>query len=174
MRGMSRRLVAVSLVALAGMATAVALTVFSYARMRQAERGAAATLVSVGNAQRAFRGRSGHGGYATDVASLMTPCPGEERAPLDPGQGTARDYTLLVRAAAGAATVGADCHGRPMASNYYAAAQPATPLAGRQAFAMTSGARIYVFFDGLAPREADMGRGGLAVPLETVDRFKIP
>jgi hypothetical protein len=61
-----------------------------------------------------------------------------------------------------------------MASDYYSAAQPITPLDGRQAFAMTARARIYVFFDGIAPRESDMRPGGLAVPLDTVERFKIP
>jgi hypothetical protein len=171
---MPRRLVAVSLLALLGIVMTVALTIFSYARMRQAERGAAATLVSVRDAQRAFRSRPGHGGYATALASLVTPCPGDARAMLDPRQSVARDYTVVLRAAHDAKAIGADCHGRPMAADYYASAQPSSALDGRQAFAMTARARIYVFFDGIAPREADMGGGGLAVPLETVDRFKIP
>jgi hypothetical protein len=156
------------------MAGAVAVPVASYARMRQAEVGAAAALARVTDAQRAFRTRPGHGGYATAVASLITPCPGDERAMLDPRQGVARHYTMIIRAAQDARGLGVDCHGRAMASDYYAALQPASALAGRQAFATTARARIYVFFDGIAPREPDMRFGGLALPLDTVDRFEIP
>jgi hypothetical protein len=31
-----------------------------------------------------------------------------------------------------------------------------------------------VFFDGIAPLESDMAAGGLAVPLDTLEQFKIP
>ena len=34
--------------------------------------------------------------------------------------------------------------------------------------------RVYVFVDGVAPREADMAPGGLATPLEAMPSFRIP
>jgi hypothetical protein len=79
-----------------------------------------------------------------------------------------------LRAAARAATVGTDCHGRATASDFYAAVQPMDEWAGRQAMAASAWGRIYVFFDGLPPLERDMEAGGLAVPLDTLDIFKIP
>lgn len=142
-------------------------------RMSAAERAAATFMERIGEAQRAFREQVGRRGYATDLASLMTPCPGDAQ-PLIARDPVAPAYVVVVRAAERATVTGADCHGRPIASDYYAAAQPATEVAGRQAFAMTARTRIHVFFDGLAPREADIGLAGLAVPLQAVKTFKIP
>jgi hypothetical protein len=70
--------------------------------------------------------------------------------------------------------VGIDCHGRQLTSDYYVAAEPANEFTGLLAFAATSRGRVYVFFDGIAPAERDMDAGGLAVPLDTLDTFKIP
>jgi hypothetical protein len=172
---MRRRQLAVALVALAGIVVAVVVAIFTVAHMHEAERTAAATLAAVFDSQRAFRARGGQGGYAVDLASLTTPCPGSGAAALSTGALLEpKDYQFVVRAARAANQVGTDCHGRPSASDFYAAAEPRGPLAGRQAMAMTSRGRIYVFFDGIAPLEADMGPDGLAVPLETLDSFKIP
>lgn len=70
--------------------------------------------------------------------------------------------------------MGTDCHGRATSSDFYAAVAPRSALDGRQAMAMLSWGRIYVFFDGIAPLESDMGPRGLAVPLDRLESFKIP
>jgi hypothetical protein len=143
--------------------------------MREAEGTAASTLEVITEAQRAFRKTGGRGGYATDLNSLMQPCAGETHAVLPPTLPTAAvEYTVVVRAARGAAAVGADCHGRPTATDFYVSAQPLHEWAGTQAMAATSWGRIYLFFDGLAPTEHDIEAGGLAVPLDTLGTFKIP
>jgi hypothetical protein len=88
----------------------------------------------------------------------------------------AAGYEVTIRPAASAESRGVDCHGRPTASDYYAAAQPRSPeILAKQAFGTTaSGGQIFVFFDGVAPLETDMGPDGLATPLEAVESFKIP
>jgi hypothetical protein len=123
-------------------------------------------------AQRAFRARSSHSGYATSVESLIRPCPDGRPAVLD--QWAVRGYVLSVRAAHDARVGGVDCHGRPTASDFYASAQPAGAFDGRLALAVTSRGRVFVFFDGVPPREDDMRFGGLAVSVEALAGFKIP
>jgi type II secretory pathway pseudopilin PulG len=171
---MSRRLLAVVVLAVLGIAAAVSVPLVSHSRSTSAEARAAVALGEIGEAQRRFRARAGHGGYATDLASLRTPCPGEQQGALSAEHASVAGYSLLVRSTIAARPVGTDCHGRPMTTDYYAAAEPVTPLSGRLALAMTARARIYVFIDGLAPVESDMAVGGLAVPLDTLDAFKIP
>lgn len=161
--------------AVIGILLAVSIQVRAQFRMRDAERVAAASLKAMVEAQRVFRKAGGRGGYATDFDSLTQPCPNETVPALpSPPPFSAYDYRTVLRAAQGASAVGTDCHGRPTASDFYAALQPAHEWAGRHALASTSWGRIYVFFDGLPPVERDMGVGGLAVPLDTLDTFKIP
>lgn len=158
-----------------GTLAAVSIQVRAQYRMRDAEKAAAATMAAVIEAERAFRRAGGRGGYATDLQSLTTPCPGEQTSALSGDLPVAKyDYRVIVRAAARALTNGTDCHGRPTATDFYTATAPAHAWAGRQAMAATAWGRIYVFFDGLAPAERDMETGGLAVPLDTLDTFKIP
>jgi hypothetical protein len=60
-------------------------------------------------------------------------------------------------------------------SDYYASAEPGSSRPpAHQAFAVTSAGRVFVFFDGIAPRERDMAPGGTATPLEQVPALKIP
>ncbi len=162
-------------VACVGIAGAVMIPVLTYARMKRAEHAARDTLIAVGEAQRVFRRAGGRGGYATDFASLTTPCPGESQPVLtenvrSPGNG----YVFVLRAARESRTASTDCHGRTTATDFYAAARPADETAGRQAFALTAWGRVYAFFDGIAPLETDMATGGLAVPADALDTFKIP
>ena len=83
-------------------------------------------------------------------------------------------YTLHLRAADGADTRGADCQGRPLASDYVLTAAPASSWAvARQAFAMRSDGRIYLFYEGIPPREQDIVTG-LATPVEARETFTIP
>lgn len=161
--------------AVIGTVAAVSIQVQAQLRMREAEQVAAATLTALVDAQRAFRKAGGRGGYATDLRSLTEPCPNQPTASASSLPPFASyDYQMVVRAAERASLVGTDCHGRQTASDFYASLQPAHGWAGRQAVAATSWGRIYVFFDGLPPLERDMEAGGLAVPLDTLDTFKIP
>jgi hypothetical protein len=144
----------------------------------QGEAAAAGFLGKLRTAQEAFR--QAGGGYTSELASLTSPCPGQPSAPLQTGDVVrlaAAGYDVTIRpAAASAASSGVDCHGRSTVSDYYAAVQPRSPgILAQQAFGTTASAgRIFVFFDGVAPLESDMGPGGLATPLEALDSFKIP
>jgi hypothetical protein len=166
-------------VGLAGILAGVAMPVIEYESRRQAEDAAAIVLEEVARAQTAFRATGGHGGYASDLDSLLTPCPGTTQPRLGERIGAphirAARYTFSARPAEGSRVIATDCHGRPAVSDYYAAAAPRVNGAdGQRAFAMRSTGRVFVFFDGIPPRENDMGPFGLAVALNTLDRFKIP
>jgi hypothetical protein len=168
-----------AVVGLAGIICVVAFPLIEHERRRRAEAAAAVVLAEVARAQTAFRASSGGAGYASDLESLLTSCSGAPRAVLAAHIGThdirAMRYQFHVRAAEGSRVVGTDCHGRPAVSDYYAAAAPRiNGVDGRRAFAMRSSARVFVFFDGIPPRESDMGPFGLAVAFNTLDRFKIP
>jgi len=166
-------------IGLAGILTAVAIPVIDHERRRRAEDAAAAVLAAVARAQTAFRSAGGHGGYASDLESLLTPCSGAAQAALSERIGASHirtmRYAFIARAASGSRVVATDCHGRPSVSDYYAAAAPRiNGVDGQRAFAMRSNGRVFVFFDGVPPRESDMGPFGLAVAFNTLDRFKIP
>jgi hypothetical protein len=181
---MNRYLMVLAATGFLGIAVGVSVPIATYARLRNAELAAPDTLLAVGKAQATFRRNGGHGGYATDLASLRTPCPepSASQSALSPPTvketGTVFDvppgYVLSLRAARDARPGGLDCHGRATSSDFYAALAPRGPLDGRQAMAMLSWGRIYVFFDGIAPLESDMGMRGLAVPLDQLEGFKIP
>ncbi len=158
--------------AVVGIAAAIGVPVVTFTTMKRAEDLAVERIQQVYEAQRAFRARGGRGGYATSVESLTTACPEGERAVLD--RWAVGGYVLTVRAAASARPAGTDCHGRPTAGDFYAAARPAGPFAGRLAPAVTSRGRVFVFFDGVPPAEDDMRFGGLAVSLDALAGFKIP
>jgi hypothetical protein len=150
----------------------------NYIRREQAEAAAAGFLGKLRTAQEAFRATGG-GGYASELVSLISPCVGQTAPPLRPEDVSgvaAAGYEVTIRPAAVSESSGVDCHGRPTASDYYAAVQPRSPeILAQEAFGTTASAgRIFVFFDGVAPLEPDMGPGGLATPLDDVDSFKIP
>ena len=168
--------VVITALGLLGIAASIARPVIMYARMNRAEKLAAITIAAVVDAERAFRSAGGNGGFASDLASLTTPCPGQAAPALViPAALSGFDYAVSLRPAEGATTGrGADCHGRPTTMDFYAAVAPLTSIAGRQAFAVTARGRAYVFFDGLPPRERDMSAGGLAIPADRLPVFRIP
>lgn len=169
---MPRSILIVSLAALVGIAGVLTVPARMFATMAGNEADAVSALARVDAAQRAFE-RAAYGGYASDLATLTTPCPGESEPLLRPDELPA-EYELFVRAAAGAVERGRDCHGRPVVSDYYASAAPRDILAGLRAYAMTSRGRIHMFFDGVPPRERDFQPQGLAVPVDTLSTFEIP
>jgi hypothetical protein len=159
-----------------GTALAVAWPLARYASQERAHAVAIAFLEKSSAAQGAFRNRSGDAVYATSLESLIAPCsPAVAPIPVDPtGEVRAAGYAITLRAAAGATPGPPDCRGTT-ASDYYLALEPASPDApGQRSFAMRGDGRIFVFFDGVAPREADMLSGGLAVPLAESAAFRIP
>jgi hypothetical protein len=138
------------------------------------EQSAVDVIQRLHQAQLAFHTR--WGGYAADIASLTTPCPSSE-AVLAPDQVSsleASGYSLQLRAAQGARAAGRDCFGVTLVDDYFVAAAPmSVDEAGQKAFGGRADGRLYVFFDGIAPRETDIS-AGLATPLDTVESFKIP
>ena len=160
-----------------GIAVIGAIPLVRYAQKTAAEARAVERLRQLHEAQRHFRTMSG-GGFAIDLTSLITPCPGHNTSVLASEVATDLSrigYRLELRAAERATPVSRDCHGREAMSDYYAAVLPETPMtAGQQAFAVTSRGRVYLFYDGLPPLERDMRPGGLAIPHDAAGTFKIP
>jgi type II secretory pathway pseudopilin PulG len=156
-----------------GIAAAIAVPLVRHIQKQRHEELAIGVLQEVRAAQERFR--SVATGYATDIASLLRGCPGETPA-LDATLITRLDragYVLHVRAATGAATAGGGPCGE-LTDDYYVAVAPLSATeAGQQAFAARAHTAVYLFYDGIAPREADF-ETGLATPLDERARFKIP
>jgi hypothetical protein len=165
------------LVPLIGTIAVVSVPLLRHVQKRQAETAAIEFLRRVHIAQHAFRSGRADGGYASDFASLTVPCAGKMPGVLTEKDSVALNdsgYQAHLRRADGAVPLSVDCHGRTTVSDYYAAVSPASVESpGQQAFATTAAARIFVFFDGIAPLERDM-TAGLATPLDALDAFKIP
>lgn len=163
------------LVPIAGILIAAAVPLTRYVEKQRHEQAVIDVLQQVRHAQRAFQQSAG--GYATAIETLTTGC-GSERAVLGLDVlSRLRDagYRLTVRGAIDAPSRDRpDCHGRPLARDYYAAVEPLDAFeAGQQAFSARAEGDIYVFFDGVAPTEGSIARG-LATPLAQRSRFRIP
>ena len=131
-------------VPIVGTLTAVAVPLTRFAEKRRQEHASVAFTQSVRAAQEAYKATRGR--YASDLASLRLTC--------------ARLMT---------------CDLAVLERDYYFALSPASSTAPSQhAYAMQSDGRIYLFFDGVAPKPADMESGGLATPLEDLEGFTIP
>jgi hypothetical protein len=144
-----------------------------YAMKDRNERAAIQILERLHAAEHAFHDDAR--AYAADLAALRTPC---GRPPITTedlaGALEGLGYELHVRAAEGAGPRGTDCQGRALASDYLATAAPASVWSvARQAFAMRSDGRIYLFYDGVPPTEQDIA-DGLATPVEARETFTIP
>lgn len=158
----------------AGIVVAAAIPLAIYAVRDRHERVAIEAVQQVQRAQEVFRAQAG--AYASHHESLMTPC-GSDAAALGPAPLRAlaeAGYVLSLRPARGAVVSGQDCHGRPLVSDYYVSAAPRSAATmARQAVAATGSSRLFLFYDGVAPRETDI-ESGLATPVETRESFKIP
>ena len=162
------------LVSLIGICLAAGLPVLRYAQKERDEAVAIRVLRQIQQAQERFG--TAVGGYATTAESLTAGCPGVDAAlPAEAlGDLDAAGYALQLRAAAGGTIVGQDCHGRATATDYYLAAAPRTAReTADKAFAGSADGQLFFFVDGVAPREADMA-GGLAIPIDALESFKIP
>jgi hypothetical protein len=156
-----------------GIVVAAGTPLVRYAVMERHEHTALGVLRTITDAQRAYERRTG--GYATDASSLLSGCngssvlAGESLTTLD-----VAGYVLQLRAADDAAVLGHDCQGRSIASDYYVAVAPRSASGpAREAFAARSDGQVYVFVDGIPPREEDL-KTGLPIPLDRRESFKIP
>jgi hypothetical protein len=161
-------------VPLIGICVAAGLPLTRHVQKQRDEASAVRVLRQVQAAQERFKAVAGW--YATDAASLVTSCPGGDAvppatifAPLERA-----GYRLQLRAAIGAMATGQDCHGRPTATDYYLAAAPQTALeAADKAFAGRADGQLFIFVDGVPPRESDMA-SGLPITIDEMEAFKIP
>jgi hypothetical protein len=162
------------MVPVTGIALSVAAPLARYAERQRQERAAIAALTALHVEQERFKDRNG--GFATDLASLTTPCPGTSGSLNSEvlAEFAAAGYVAEMRIGRGAPVTGRDCHGRPVAADYYVTASPLSAKQPAQAaFAGRAGGRFYQFFDGIPPREADIA-AGLAVDVADRGVFKIP
>jgi hypothetical protein len=147
-----------------------------HVQTRQREQTAIAMLEALAAAQHTFRLQGGGDGFATSLASLTEPCPGADRRVFDatPVDGVliASGYRVTLRARRGASAGRIDCHGRPTAGDFVASATPRRAgIDGTRSMSVMAAGRVYVFVDPVAPAEADMTPGGLAVPLDAPVRI---
>jgi hypothetical protein len=130
-------------------------------------------IADVREAQRRLQRRTG--GFATELNSLTRGCDGAPELSDEVLASLERaGYALQLRAAGSATIIGRDCDGFALADDYYVAAAPRdSSKPGQQAFAARAGGDLFLFYDGVAPRESEMNRG-LATPAAQRGRFKIP
>jgi hypothetical protein len=145
------------------------------ARIR-AEAVGADFVEKVHDAQLAFH--TSTGGFASHLDSLTARCPAGGGPWLD-GATVERleqaGYRVTLRSRQGARTVGSDCRERALVDDYYVGVAPNDARrAALRAYGSNGTGRVFVFVDGIAPLEADMAPGGLAIPLEEMPTFRIP
>lgn len=162
------------IVPIVGTLAAAAVPVARHVMKGRHEATALAVAEEVRAAQERFRRENG--AYASDLASLVAGCAGRPAA-LDEARVAALEsagYRLTVAPAAPAPEGRTDCHGRPLAPDYFVAAEPVSAAEpAQQAFGARATGDVLVFYDGLAPRPADF-RDGLATPAADRNTFKIP
>ena len=145
------------------------------ARVR-AHAAATGFLTRLNESQQSFKTVAS--GFASELDSLTRACPSGQGPWLDAKVVETlkhAGYLVRLRPRAGAAFLGPDCHGRALVNDYYVAVEPASSRdVGQYAYSSGGAGRVYVFVDGVAPREADMAPGGLATPLEAMPSFRIP
>ena len=155
---------------------AVGWVIAGHVARARAQAAATGFLMRLHESQQAFEKMAG--GFASELESLTRVCPSGrgpwmDTATLDSLRGAG--YVVQLRPWAGARVLGPDCHGRALVNDYYVGLEPASGrAAGQRAYGSNGTGRVYVFVDGIAPREADMAPGGLATPLEEMPTFRIP
>lgn len=162
------------LVPLAVAAGAAALPFWWNAAARRDEATALTVMTQLRDVQRQLHARAG--AYAVSLDTMTDQCDDTAVAVAAAAiqRAAATGYAVTLRPADGASPAGADCRGRPLASDYYLAM---TPRRGDTDARLASAARaagdIHVFFDAVAPRESDI-EAGLTTPLAELETFKIP
>ncbi len=152
---------------------AVAAPLWRHVEKGRGEQAAIDAVLKVREAQDRFQRRTG--GYATELSSLTRGCNGVQELSEEVLLGLSRaGYGLRLRASEGAAIAAQDCLGHPLSDDYYVAAAPVdASRPGQQAFSARSRGELFLFYDGIAPRESEID-SGLATPLAKRETFKIP
>ena len=107
-------------------------------------------------------------GYATDLATLATACPGVGAvAYISPDLGTngviKSGYTFTLANGAGGVAAPQDCNGTASSTTFYATAVPQTlGTTGNRAFASNVGAAIWQNTAGTAPPEPFVAAGTIS------------
>jgi prepilin-type N-terminal cleavage/methylation domain-containing protein len=157
-------------VAIVGIVAAIAIPSMLRARMSANEASAIASLRALNSAETTYSTVAGHGGFATTMTVLATPCPSSLVPFISPDlsvdPSVKSGYTIAVGAATGSTPGFADCNGATTATAYYSTATPLTTVSGRRAFASTGSGSIFYDGTGVPPTEAEMGAGGGGTPLQ--------
>jgi type IV pilus assembly protein PilE len=137
------------------------------ARISADEAAAVGSLRAINSAQAGYF--AGGGGYAVQLATLATACPGSTQAYIS--QDLATDpsvksgYRLTLQSGTGSLAGPPDCNGTLTRTGYYSTAVPSSAVTGRRAFASSTGSVLFVDSSGVAPTEAGMASGGGAEPV---------
>jgi type IV pilus assembly protein PilA len=143
-------------VGIIGVLAATAVPNLFRARVASNEASAIATLRSIVSAQQDFSSVSQ--GFASDLATLASLCPGFTVAFISPdlnANGVAKSgYFFSVVAGAGAAVGPTDCFGNPTSTTFYTTATPqAVGGSGFRGFAANGAAAIWEDSTGVPPAE---------------------
>lgn len=147
-------------VAIIGTVAAMAVPGMLRARVAANEASAIGSLRAITSAQAAYGGAA-NGGYASQLATLVTPCPGSTTtflsADLANDPTTKSGYQVTLAAATASVAGDADCNGTLTSSGFYATAAPlSVGVTGNRGFATTHVGAIYGSVDGVAPTEAQI------------------
>ena len=148
-------------VAIIGIVAAIAVPGMLRARGSANEASAIGSMRAISSAEVAYSGSTADGGYASLLATLVTPCPGSSTTFLSPDLATdptvKSGYLVTLADATAATSRAADCNGTLTSSAFYATATPVSAgVSGKRAFATTGAGTLYAASDGVPPSEADI------------------
>ena len=129
------------------------------ARIAGHESNAVSALRTINKAQIAYAADCGSGHYATSLTLLAQPPRGGAQGYIGDDLGNAdavtrSGYVVTLQDGASADTTGADCHGTPTSTAYYASAAPVEPgSSGNRAFATNQRGAVWQTNDGVPPAE---------------------
>ncbi|HUF22979.1 MAG TPA: hypothetical protein VMN81_02535 [Vicinamibacterales bacterium] len=155
--GISRIEVAI-IVTIVGIITIVALPGLWRARMANNEAAAIASLQRIVSAEMAYASVCGGNRYADSLETLAAPPPGSAEGflPADLA-GPAPDvggFRVRLTRGEGAEAAGADCHGKPTYTGYYASAVPVRfGRTGARSFAVNTTGTVWQDVTAAAPQE---------------------
>ena len=155
----------VLVVAVIAILGAIAVPALFRAQISANETSAIGSLRAVQSAEMSYHATAGGGGYATQLATLATRCPGSAQAFISPDlaadPSTKSGYRIALQASTTAQSVRNDCNGNATYSAFYGTAVPvAFPRSGRRGYATNGSASIYFDPTGAAPSEAVMAANG--------------
>ena len=143
-------------VAVIGLIASLAIPVLLRSRRSGNEASAIGSVRAIISAQQDYN--AFHHGYATDLVSLATVCPGTTAGfvsmDLSTNGATKNGYVFALASSSGAVGGPDDCHGTETMDRYYVSAHPTTvQLTGRRAFAANVAATIWQDSSGVPPAE---------------------